>query len=448
MSTPDQSPFDEQFADRVREVFGAYEEPVDAAALERMRAALGPGGAAARRGPDRGPVAGRGSGRGRWGVLAAVLVAAGAGLWALRSGPPEEPDRPAVAASNVEAASGVEAALGVEADEPGGNAPVLRPAESRPSPSLRTERTSPAAAPAAGERGASPEAARAASAPRPASAEPTRTAAAPERARTELPSAEAAPASPTGDAPDGQALPARPPARPLLVVSEPVPDAPVFADDRQPGGPLPVRLVVGTAATFSGRQLAEGAGVAAGLAREWRLAGRLSLSGGAVAAYNRVVVETEGPSGALVSADLNEEPGRSVDVVTQSTVTTLALEVPLDVVLDLARTRRGRLGVGVGVTSALYVAQTFEDEGQRYTGAPRASGGLDLSSAPYAARETVSPAGRLDLGRQLNLTLRLTPSAGAPPLGAEVYARLPLGGLTSRDLPLTTVGFRLRYALR
>lgn len=86
------TPFDDQFADRVREAFDAYEEPVDEAALARIRAALGPTSA-----PDRGPVAGRAR-RWRWTVVAtcAALLIAGA-LWARWPSAPAEPVRVAVA---------------------------------------------------------------------------------------------------------------------------------------------------------------------------------------------------------------------------------------------------------------------------------------------------------------------------------------------------------------
>ena len=80
--------FDDRFADRVREVFGAYEEPVDEGALAAMRAALG---AAAGPAPDRPaarpPEAARWARRGL--PVLAVLVLAGA-LWGVLS-PPAPP---------------------------------------------------------------------------------------------------------------------------------------------------------------------------------------------------------------------------------------------------------------------------------------------------------------------------------------------------------------------
>jgi hypothetical protein len=214
-----------------------------------------------------------------------------------------------------------------------------------------------------------------------------------------------------------------------------------------------VRLVVASTAAFSNGRPAEGAGVAAGVVRAWRVAPGLSVPGGAVAAYGRYVIEAE-DFGAAVRRLSQADLVRSRNLTARSTVETVAVEVPVDVALDVAPAPGGRLGVSVGLTSALYLAQTFQDEGETYSGgfvaSPEAEGGVAFEASPptpFETRETVGPLGRLDLGRQLNLGVGYTPAGDAFPLAVDVYGRLPLGGVTSRDLALTVVGLRLRYAL-
>ena len=241
-------------------------------------------------------------------------------------------------------------------------------------------------------------------------------------------------------------LPDRPyDARPDVTAPPPVPFT-------ARGGPEPegVRLVVASGTVASGGDFGDGAGVAAGLSRAWTVARGLSVSGGALLAYGRYVTDPQGSATATVFDALEEDPDETVDVPSRSVLTMVAVEVPVDVTVDVVRTARGRLRASVGLTSALYVGQTFEDEGRRYSAeyvaVPQTSETVFVvSSEPYAERET-APAGRLDLGRQLNLGLGVV-GAGADGPGLDLYARLPLGGLTSRDLPLTTVGVRLRVPL-
>ena len=129
-----------------------------------------------------------------------------------------------------------------------------------------------------------------------------------------------------------------------------------------------MRLVVAAVSAFSGRQRTEGAGLVAGLTREWKVTRGVSLSGGALAAYNRFALGPQGVTAAQAFNTVEEAPEEAVDVTTRSTLTTLALELPLDVAVDLAAALRGRVGLAVGLTSALYVVQTFQDEGPTYSG--------------------------------------------------------------------------------
>lgn len=456
----DDGSFDERFADRVRDVFGAYEEPVDEGELARTLGAL--------RGPAQGPARGdrpaAARDRSRWGparrsgrsgpaALVALLVALAAGVWAVR-GPSPEPEGPLVAAAP-EAVQDADAPPGLDtgADDETG---LERPSAGTAAPELAAvPGTRSARVPTADPPPRDPSA----PAPTPVETTPVETtrdadAALPPVARADPEGpdpSDAVDSVEPGPRPGPEGLPdvaasvfapgVRGPAALPALTPGPDPEGP----DEGSGSGL--RLVVSTAATFSGPRLADGAGLSTGLVREWALAPGLSVSGGAVAAYNRFAVERDRRY-ADPALYFEGDPTRAVEVTARTTVTTVALEVPLDLAVDVARAGPGRVRAGVGLTSALYVAQTFFDEGRRYSLAPASGGGGtagEVQVDPFADREAAPAFGRLDLGRQLNLSLGY--AAGAGGLGVDVYARVPLGGVTARDLPLTALGLRLRYAL-
>ena len=471
-------------------MFEAYDEPVDPAALARLHADLDAGpaqpaglagaapAAAPRRAADRGP---RQRGR-RWArrhtlaATAAVLLALGGALLTVQladrpgpavagasgsettaDSPVPEPDGPGRDAPDpsVAAASG---SADVLAELPASRAQaetglaVGRSSSGRAGRPGRAAGPGLAASPSVPERPPAPDLAASVDprtsaetvGPRPSTgtSDPDRDAGAapePERSARSAPgvfepltAASSPPAAPAGQGPEEDPLPLRPV------------DTRVRAE--LDGG---VRVVVATTSAFSGGQRAGGGGVSAGLARDWRVGRGVSITGGAAASYSRLTVDPGGLTPTQAFQAVAQDPSADVDVTTESTLTTFAVEVPVDVTIDLARSRRGRLGVSVGLTSAVYLAQTFEDEKQRVSGEvvrDAAAGDVALSSKPFAVRETAGPLGRIDLARQLNLALRLS-GPGRHPLAGDVYARLPLAGLTSRDLPLTTVGVRLRVAL-
>ena len=469
------SDFDKRFADRVREVFDAYEEPVDPAALARMKAALGTSrGAppAPSPAPDRAPVRGARASRGtlwRMGAAAALAVLA-LGLWLMSlpgTAPGPETARDAVASADSPAAR-------TEPDDADRATPDASETASDPSAALAEgEPSRPDLAVASGPPTASrADAPRADASRADASRRPTSRSVVTPQIESPVPLGEGEGVEPavagavvpsTGERPGvdsglaeaaSETEAAR--ARSVVLVAEAPPSAPVtrpaLADsDRGSAGRGGLGIVVAATSAFSDGALADGAGASAGLAYEQALGRGLFVSAGALAAYNRFTVEPETQTLSLTATDIASQPSRSIDVPEQSTLTTLALELPVDVALDVARAPGGRLGVSVGLTSAVYLAQTFEDEGDRLTAevtADRETGvaTFEVQSEPFDSREEQGAFSRVDLARQLGLALRFTSDGRA--LAVEAYGRLPLGGLTSREIPLTTAGLRLRYTLR
>ena len=237
---------------------------------------------------------------------------------------------------------------------------------------------------------------------------------------------------------------------PVAAVSEPVPLrlAPRSVTVRRDDPGARVRVVAGSAAGFASGQDVEGVGVTTGLIAEVAVGRGVSLSGGALAAYDQFAVEPDrGRAADLIGPP--ESAGAAADgaeIPTRTARTTVAVELPLDVSLAVAQTRRARLAVSVGVTSAVVISEEVDVEGRRYLS--MSEGGRDGQFASVGFDETAAaPAGRVDLARQINLGVTLSPRRPALPLSLEGFARLPLRTVTEGDVPLTIVGVRLRYDL-
>ena len=474
------SAFDDAFADRVREVFDAYHEPVDQAALARMRAALGHTVPSA---PDRAPVARQHSHarRGLWIALAALIVAGAVWLQTRPVAPDSEP----IASAETDRLGESGGTPGTTAQPTDADSAGDVTASGDDTPTAQTEPSASgmvsAGSAGGGERGIgqprrsspapSPGAVSGQDTPRPQTARrPPPSPAAP------LPSATTAPARPevavTTSPVAGSALapaPAQSPTEAEGVEIAPLPAiASVVAPSSRPPLPSlglprepppaprpaesvsPYRVTVSTSAPLAAGSEVVGVGIAGGVTREWPVAGRLSVSGGAAVAYNRYDVGQATLLNSPSLSELGRDPNRSVDVASRTRAETVALEVPFDVAFDVAGTRWTRLGVSVGLTSAVYLAQSFQEEGTRYSGDFQSGGDAGdpvfvVASESYSAQSSESALSRVELARQLNLGVQLSRRRV---WSTELYTRLPLGGLTDRDLGLASVGVRLRVPIR
>ncbi len=455
------SEFDDAFASRVREVFQDYQEPVDPAALAQMRAALGHPPSAA---PDRAPVARQQTRarRGRWVALAAAVVAVGVGV-AAWLGAPEASAPDLVASAEApgpearpdaqDVGTGLDAEAGAQAFGTPATAPTVATAPPPPEAPAASERAGTssrlaagAAAPSVSPTDPAPVAAAVApsaeSTAGPAPAAPALTAPAPLAADASATGAGTTGATEATQPERPAAEPARPALPALSLPAEPVAQS---QPDRQRGGRSPYRVEIATSTPLAGEVSASGLSVSGGVTREWPVAGPLSVSSGALLAYNRYDVELDAAVPRLAFSDLG--PSESLDVPASTRAETVALEIPLDVALTVARTRSVRLGVSVGVTSAVYLAQEFDDQGTSYSAAPPMGGASgDVASETFRTRDRQAPLSRVELARQLNLGVQIGRARGG--IAADVFARLPLGGLTDRDLGLTSAGVRLRVPLR
>lgn len=470
------SAFDNALADRVREVFEAYDEPVDPAALARMKTALGHAPPVAL---DRAPVARHSrTRRGAWVALAALMVAGGVWLHTHSGAPDLEP---VATAETVRSSEVSPDARPTGADL--GDLPLASTTPSTPQTGPSTPRapeansaefveatraeatrsdiapphgpsSAPSGAASGSGRGATGQAvARPDTAPIPA---PTGVASDPVAVTgaslSDAASARAQGSSEVRDPARGaEAVEIEP--RPEIAAMPAAPNRSILPALGSTGpGPEPIdvgspsdvsspyRIAFSTSAPLA---VADGIGVAGGVTRSWPVAGRLSVSGGALMAYNRYDIDS---ASAFDAAALDLSPGRSIEVVSRTQAETVALEIPLDLAFDVAGTRRVRLAVSVGVTSAVYLSQSFRDERTRYSSDFQAGGASgDPNSESYNTQSAEGVLSRVELARQLNLGVQVARRRG---LSAELYTRLPLGGLTDRDLGLASVGVRLRVPFR
>ena len=447
--------FDDRFADRVREAFDAYEEPVDEAAWARMQASLASGAAASgaaasgppRRAGDRAATgaATRQRRRALWvgsAALAALVLVVG--VWLVTPGLSPEADAPALAVAPPPDSGSTDAETGV------GMARAPEPSEaeaSEPAPFASGERS----------RGAAPEAspsvAQPAAVPQPVA---PRSAPAPE------------PSAPL--APEVAVAPPRAPTAPEAPLPAPVPDIPpplasglsVVVREAEPRVRVPsflspeaearapwyagVSLVAASTSAFSGGRLADGVGGAAGVVREVGVARGVSVSGGALAAYNRFTLEPAGNALPLAFGAIESDPSLSVDVPNRSTLTTFALEIPLDVALDVLSTSEA-----ASASRSASPRRCTSRRGSRRRGGPTPPRSVRAPRSrtclpSYTSDGTRGPFRRVDLARQLNLALRPTLRENA--YDNEGLCAAPARRLASQNLGLATLGLRLRVALR
>jgi hypothetical protein len=440
--SPDARAFDEALAARVRETFDAHEDPATDAGWARLGAALG--GTAGAVAADR-PAARRARPLVRRGVVLAAVAALAAALgWfaATRSF-----DRDATLTS-AEIASVPEAG-------PAGPAQAL----SESTDDGTTARDETAGLASANTPGPMPDARMAVadasrrqggSAPSLRSAPPTPT----RPSVTDAPAvvAQAPVISPTPPEPDSARVPAPEappreadaPGRPILVVEREPTDPPAAHEVESVAGPPRLRLLAVAEAgpVTIGAGVPEGSAVAVGVGAEWAAGRSVRVGIGPRLAYTRAAdAATAAELAEVLEEGLVIATGGEASVSTREELSTLALEVPLEVAFDVARAPGGRLTVGAGAVSAVYLAQTFRDTGVRLR-----NEGTGVVSTRFETQQSVSAWQRVDLARQIGLSVGYARD-GRLPVSVDLFARIPLRGATSRDVPLGQVGVRLGVGL-
>lgn len=207
----------------------------------------------------------------------------------------------------------------------------------------------------------------------------------------------------------------------------------------------------GTMATVADQRLAEGASLTLGVGHTWALAESVHLSTGGAVTYQNIAYAPNVPSAEVFTTTVSQS-GQTLTARLEERreITTWAVEVPVVLGFDLARTPDLIFRVQGGMVSVAYVSQRFLEEGTRITGEPKvnvASGQTEvvLTQAAFRDQERVAPFSRAEIGGFLHLGMgaEVKPSG----LGLDVFYRRSLRGTTQREVQLSGIGVGLRVSL-
>jgi hypothetical protein len=211
-----------------------------------------------------------------------------------------------------------------------------------------------------------------------------------------------------------------------------------------------ISVIIGTNFTHTNQGLSDGIGLSLGSLRQWNLHPRVHLVTGGLLAWNQF---------SLVNTEMVEQVGRltttagSVDtsIETETRYTTIALEIPLQGMVQVYRAGGRSFSVGGGLSSMVYLRETSVQEGVRYLGEVRSAengGFLVLSSTQsFENRAEFAAFDRIDAARLLTLSVVYEIAGTRRPVMIELYTKQPLGALTSSEISYSMTGITVRYGI-
>lgn len=420
-------PFDEQFADKVREVFDQHEEAFRPGAWEALASRM------------------HGNGRGRvlafvgkrpWlSTAAAILIIAGGMLlW----------QRLLIVPQN----NGSEVAL-IQAKEE-----VVRAEDYAERESLRPETTPDAIPVGVADRPVLAEASMLFVTPtpepdiKPAMALLPETHVSPET--TLLPETHVSPETvllPEQDVSQAMVLPAKPgiPSE-TAMLPEPEMHTGALAVD---ASPLSWDISAGPMITYVEQQMSGGLGFAGGVTGRWNVLPKLAIATGMLLAYQQFSVR-DMPLSSRFSYDAAKPENITAEVVANHDYELLSLDFPLNLRWKISENRRHGFFVSAGVSSLLFLQQNVTGQTTAYVKEvydnPETNAIIERN---YTSTADISASYQafthFDFARLLNLSFGYALKHNKSTMVIEPFVKVPLGGLGSRELNMGMGGVVLRY---
>jgi hypothetical protein len=219
-------------------------------------------------------------------------------------------------------------------------------------------------------------------------------------------------------------------------------------------------ITAGSMVTYAGSQLAGGVGFFAGAIQDVPLTRNMSLSTGGLIAWNQfgidpaegMIAEKELAEIIVTRSASNENIEMNIDYDSRRDYNWVAIDIPVNMKWDVGENSRGNYNITLGVSSLLYLQQTFRDEGVNYSGRMLmnlASGTyeVDIQKENYDEKEEVKAFSRFDFARLLNISMGYSLKKGKNPLSFELYLKYPLGRLTTREISMGMGGISVRYSI-
>lgn len=217
-----------------------------------------------------------------------------------------------------------------------------------------------------------------------------------------------------------------------------------------------IEIGAGSMKTWSPQELAGGVGFSAGVARLWDLGSNFSFSGGGALVYNRINLNNTSSSfNSLRNEDYYSPGNISIDgaenihVLDEQVVTDmefLAVDFPLNFRYKVMETRNKSLYVSAGLSSFLYLQQSYTQQTEylaEYTQV--GNNALQTTTVETTVSNNVSPFGRFDLARFLNISAGYGIQRRNYSFVIEPYVKLPVTEVTSLNMSIGMAGLSLKY---
>ena len=215
-----------------------------------------------------------------------------------------------------------------------------------------------------------------------------------------------------------------------------------------------IEVAAGSMKTWSPGEVAGGVGFSAGVARLWDLGSNFSFSGGSTLVYNRINLSNTSSyyksyadfySPGNISFD-GAETITILDEQVDTDLEFLAIDFPLNFRYKVMETRNKSLYVSAGLSSFLYLQQSYTQQTEYLAEYTHASfTGARTLSVENTVSNDVSPLGRFDLARFLNLSAGYGIERRNFSFVIEPYVKLPVAEVTSLNMSIGMAGVSLKY---
>ncbi|TVQ16638.1 MAG: hypothetical protein EA361_03850 [Bacteroidetes bacterium] len=217
-----------------------------------------------------------------------------------------------------------------------------------------------------------------------------------------------------------------------------------------------VEVDAGSMKTWSPGEVAGGLGFSAGIARLWDLGSNFSFSGGGALVYNRINLTNT--SSSYINkrhmnyyTPVNIDGAETIHLLDQQVVTDmefLAIDFPLNFRYKVMETSNKSFYVSAGLSSFLYLQQSYTQQTEYLAEYTHASfSGPRTFSVENTVSDDISPFGRFDLARFLNISAGYGIQSGNSSFVIEPYIKLPVADVTSLNMSIGMAGVSLKYKL-
>lgn len=209
-------------------------------------------------------------------------------------------------------------------------------------------------------------------------------------------------------------------------------------------------VVLGSNFNHTNDGISDGIGLSFGALRQWQLIPKVRLVTGGLLAWNQF---------SLVNSEMAQQVDRlsstagslNASIETETRYTTVALEIPVQGMLEVYRDGGRSLSVGAGLSSMVYLSETTVREGIQYQGEVLAGPGgeylVNSTVRSFENREEFAAFDRIDAGRLLNLSVLYELGGVRRPVMVELFTKQPLGNLTSSEITFGMTGITVRYGI-